>query len=54
VADPDEDQAGPWGQAQAELERHGTFVHLISDNLTRDRLLTIAAGLRPAPSTSSV
>ncbi len=43
-----------WGQAQVELERQGTFVHLMSDNLTRDQLLTIAAGLRPAPSTSSV
>jgi hypothetical protein len=38
-----------WGQAQVELEREGTFVHLMSDNLTRDQLLTIAAGLRPAP-----
>jgi hypothetical protein len=43
-----------WGQAQVELERDGTFVHLMSDNLTRDQLLTIAAGLRPAPSTSSI
>ena len=43
-----------WGQAQVELERDGTFVHLMSDNLTRDQVLTIAAGLRPAPSTSSV
>ena len=43
-----------WGQAQVELERSGTFVHLMSDNLTRDQLLKIAAGLRPAPSTSSI
>ena len=43
-----------WGQAQVELERDGTFVHLMSDNLTRDQVLTIAAGLRPAPSTSSI
>lgn len=43
-----------WGQAQVELERQGTFVHLMSDNLTRDQVLTIAAGLRPAPSTSSI
>jgi hypothetical protein len=43
-----------WGQAQVELEMHGTFVHLMSDNLTRDQVLTIAAGLRPAPSTSSI
>jgi hypothetical protein len=43
-----------WGQAQAQLELHGTFVYLQSDNLTRDQLLNIAAGLRPAPSTSSI
>ena len=43
-----------WGQAQVELEHDGTFVHLMSDNLTRDQVLTIAAGLRPAPSTSSI
>lgn len=43
-----------WGQAQVELERQGTFVHLLSDNLTRDQLLAIAAGLRPAPTTSSI
>jgi hypothetical protein len=43
-----------WGQAQAKLEREGTFVYLMSDNLTRDQLLTIASGLRPAPSTSSI
>ena len=43
-----------WGQAQVYLERDGTFVYLMSDNLTRDQLLRIAAGLRPAPSTSSI
>jgi hypothetical protein len=43
-----------WGQAQVELEHDGTIVHLMSDNLTRDQVLTIAAGLRPAPSTSSI
>ena len=43
-----------WGQAQVELEREGTFVHLMSDNLTRDQVLSIAAGLRPAPSSSSI
>ena len=43
-----------WGQAQVELERDGTFVHVMSDNLTRDQVLTIAAGLRPAPTTSSI
>ena len=43
-----------WGQAQVELEQRGTSAHLMSDNLTRDQLLTLAAGLRPAPSTSSI
>jgi hypothetical protein len=43
-----------WGQAQVELERDGTFVHLMSDNLSRDQVLTIAAGLRPAPTESSI
>jgi hypothetical protein len=43
-----------WGQAQVELERDGTFVHLMSDNLSRDQVLTIAAGLRPAPTASSI
>jgi hypothetical protein len=43
-----------WGQAQVELEREGTFVHLMSDNLTRDQLVRIASGLRPAPSTSGI
>jgi hypothetical protein len=43
-----------WGQAQVELEHDGTFVHLMSDNLTRDQVLNIAAGLRHAPSTSSI
>ncbi len=38
-----------WGQAQVELERDGTFVHLMSDNLTRDQVVAIAASLRPAP-----
>jgi hypothetical protein len=43
-----------WPQAQAYLERDGTFVFLVSDNLTGDQLATIAAGLRPAPSTGSI
>jgi hypothetical protein len=43
-----------WGQAQVELEMHGTFVHLMSDNLTRDQVLAIAGRLRPAPSASSI
>jgi hypothetical protein len=42
-----------WGQAQAYIEREGTFVFLVSDNLTSDQLATIAASMRPAPSTSS-
>lgn len=43
-----------WGQAQAHLERDGTFVFLVSDNLTSDQVATLAAGLRPAPDTSSI
>lgn len=43
-----------WGQAQAHLDRDGTFVFLVSDNLTGDQLATIAAGLRHAPSTGSI
>jgi hypothetical protein len=43
-----------WGQAQAHLERDGTFAYPIADNLTGDQLATIAASLRPAPSTGSI
>jgi hypothetical protein len=43
-----------WPQAEAHLERDGTFVFLVSDNLTSDQLATIAAGLRPAPSTGNI
>ena len=43
-----------WGQAQAQIERDGTFVFLVSHSMTVDELATIAAGLRPAPSTSSI
>jgi outer membrane lipoprotein-sorting protein len=43
-----------WGQAQAHLERNGTFAFLVSDNLTNNQLGTIAAGLRPARSTGSI
>ena len=43
-----------WPQAQAHVERDGTFVFLVSDNLTGDQLATIAAGLRPAPRTGSI
>ena len=41
-------------QAQAQIERDGTFVFLVSDYLTGDQLVTIAAGLRPAPSGGSI
>ena len=48
-------RAPGWPQAaQAHLERDGTFVFLVSDNLTGDQLATIAARLRPAPSTGSI
>jgi hypothetical protein len=43
-----------WGQAQVELERNGTYVFLMSENLTRDQLVNIAFNLRPAPDTSSI
>ena len=41
-------------EAQAQLEHDGTFVILTSRTLTRDQLATIAAGLKPAPDTSSI
>ena len=41
-------------EAQAQLEIDGTFVILNSRTLTRDQLATIAAGLKPAPDTSSI
>jgi hypothetical protein len=43
-----------WPQAQAHLERNGTSVTLTSNNLTSDQLVTIAAGLKPAPTTGSI
>jgi hypothetical protein len=43
-----------FGQAQAHLERDGTFVFIVSDNLTSEQLATIAAGLRPAPTSGSI
>ena len=43
-----------WAQAQAQIERDGTFVFLVSHSITVDELATIAAGLRPAPSTGSI
>lgn len=44
----------PGHQVQAHLERDGTFVFLMSETLTSEQLATIAAGLRPAPGTSSI
>lgn len=43
-----------WGQAQVLLERGGTCVYLMSDNLTRDQVVEIATKLRAAPSVSSI
>ena len=45
------DQISQGGQAQAYLEREGTFVFLMSETLTRHQLVHIAAGLREAAST---
>jgi hypothetical protein len=41
-------------EAQAQFEHDGIFVILTSRTLTRDQLATIAAGLKPAPATSSI
>jgi hypothetical protein len=41
-------------EAQAQFEHDGIFVILTSRTLTRDHLATIAAGLKPAPATSSI
>jgi hypothetical protein len=41
-------------QAQAHLEREGTFVFLMSETLNSGQLAALAAGLKPAPSTSSI
>jgi hypothetical protein len=41
----------PAGELQAHLTRDGTFAYLSSNDLTTDELATIAASLRPAPST---
>jgi hypothetical protein len=43
-----------WGQAQVLVERDGTSLYLMSDNLTRDQVVKIAVGMRPAPTTSRV
>ncbi len=41
-------------EAQAQLEHDGTFVILTSRTLTRDQLATIAASLKPAPTTTRI
>jgi len=41
-------------QTQAHAERDGTFVFLMSENLGRDELATIAARLKPAPNAGSI
>jgi hypothetical protein len=45
---------GPGSQPQAYIERRETFVFLMSETLTGDELATLAARLRPAPSTRSI
>lgn len=45
---------GPGSQAQAYIERAETFVFLTSETLAAEQLATLAAGLKPAPSTSSI
>lgn len=42
------------GQAQAHVERDGTFAFLVSDNLTADELVSIASSLRPVPAAGSL
>lgn len=44
---------GP-GQAQAQLERDGTFIFLMSETLSAEELTRIAVGLTAAPSESGV
>lgn len=46
--------SGPGSQAQAYIERSDTFVFLMSETLTGDELATLAAGLKPAPSTKRI
>jgi hypothetical protein len=46
------DTFGP--QAQAHIERDGTFVFLSSETLNSDRLATIAARLKPAPRSGGI
>lgn len=44
----------PGSQAQAHIERDGTFVFLTSETLTAEQLASLVAGLKPAPTTSSI
>jgi hypothetical protein len=46
--------AGEFRSTQAHLTRNGTSVRLSSHSLAADQLATIAAGLRPAPSTGNI
>jgi hypothetical protein len=46
------DARGP--QAQAHVERDGTFVFLMSETLNSGQLAKLAAGLKPAPTTSNI
>jgi hypothetical protein len=46
------DALGP--QAQAHLERDGTFVFLMSETLNSGQLAKLAAGLKPAPGASGI
>jgi hypothetical protein len=41
-------------QAQAHIERDATFVFLSSETLTGEQLASLTAGLKPAPTTSSI
>jgi hypothetical protein len=41
-------------QVQAQVERDGTFVFLMSDTVALDRLVTLATGLKPAPDSSAL
>jgi hypothetical protein len=44
----------PGGQAQAYIERDGTFVFFTSDTLAAEQLAGLAAGLKAAPTTSRI
>jgi hypothetical protein len=44
----------PGNQAQAYIERDRTLVFLRSDTLTAEQLASLAAGLKPAPTTSGI